>query len=586
MYEEKTEKLKYFIYCRKSSDSEDKQILSLPAQVRELKEFAAKLNLTVIDIYEESMSAFKPGRPKYADMLKRIESGEANGIIVWQPNRIARNSRDGGEFIYLMDLGSIKELKTPSKSYFNTPDDKFFLNFEFSMAKKDSDDKSVNVKRGNREKFFTEKEWAGPAKQGYLNFTDPYTKKTSIVVDPLRFPLLQKAGKLILTGTYSPMLVLRTLNEDWGYRTRKTAKLGGKPMSKTSFYRFLADPYYYGLMVRKEGEIFGNHKKMFTQEEFEKMQFFLGKRRNPHVKKHNNFAFKKLLTCGECGGSITCEEKWQIICPVCKEKFTKGMKSTNCPKCNIPIEEMVNPKVLCYIYYHCTKRVHKNCTQGSIELGKLTKVVDEALGNYEISPRFKDWAIEHLNELNKVETVNRETIRENLKSSYDDCVKKLDNLLQLKIMPQNSDGSVLSDAEYTAQRTPLLSEKESLLEKLNNTDKRIDAWHDISLRAFNFACYARYWFSHGSVQQKTEILNSLGQNLKIFDRTLLIDGQKHWFMIQKGKEDIYTLAKKLEPEKWLGILAQNELPEVLSQSWLGVRDSNPDNWDQNPESCR
>ncbi|KKS03232.1 MAG: hypothetical protein UU55_C0004G0021 [candidate division WWE3 bacterium GW2011_GWC2_41_23] len=570
MYEEKTEKLKYFIYCRKSSDSEDKQILSLPAQVRELKELAVKLGLTVVDVYEESMSAFKPGRPKYADMLRRIEAKEADGIIVWQPNRIARNSRDGGEFIYLMDLGNIKELKTPSKSYFNTPDDKFFLNFEFSMAKKDSDDKSVNVKRGNREKFFTEKEWAGPAKQGYLNYTDPFTKRTCIVADPDRFPLLQKAGKLILSGTYSPMLILLTLNEDWGYLTRKTAKLGGKPMSKTTFYRFLADPYYYGLMVRKEGEIYGNQPRMFTQEEFEKMQIFLGKKKRPHTKKTNHFAFKEILTCGECDGSITCEEKWQIICPTCKEKFTKGIRSNNCPRCMTPIDEMVNPKILCYVYYHCTKRVHKNCTQGSIELKRLTKIVDKELSNYEISPRFKDWAIEHLNELNKDETTDREVVRGNLKVAYDDCVKKLDNLIQLKIMPQNIDGSVLSDEEFAAKRVPLLKEKEQLWEKLNNTDQRIDDWHDLSIRAFNFACYARYWFEHGDLHQKTEILNSLGQNLKIFDRTLLIDGQKHWFMIQKGKEDVYNLAKKLEPEKWLDILAQKELPEVLSKSWLFI----------------
>ena len=184
--------------------------------------------------------------------------------------------------------------------------------------------------------------------------------------------------------------------------------------------------------------------------EHQKMQIFLGKKKRPHTKKTNHFAFKEILTCGECDGSITCEEKWQIICPTCKEKFTKGIRSNNCPRCMTPIDEMVNPKILCYVYYHCTKRVHKNCTQGSIELKRLTKIVDKELSNYEISPRFKDWAIEHLNELNKDETTDREVVRGNLKVAYDDCVKKLDNLIQLKIMPQNIDGSVLSDEEFAA----------------------------------------------------------------------------------------------------------------------------------------
>ncbi|MFA5124322.1 MAG: recombinase family protein [Patescibacteria group bacterium] len=34
--------MKYFIYARKSTEDEDRQILSIEAQITELKEFAAK----------------------------------------------------------------------------------------------------------------------------------------------------------------------------------------------------------------------------------------------------------------------------------------------------------------------------------------------------------------------------------------------------------------------------------------------------------------------------------------------------------------------------------------------------------------
>ena len=57
--------LRVFIYLRKSSDSEDKQIASIPQQRKELTEYAKKLGLNVIDIIEETHSAFHPGRPKY-----------------------------------------------------------------------------------------------------------------------------------------------------------------------------------------------------------------------------------------------------------------------------------------------------------------------------------------------------------------------------------------------------------------------------------------------------------------------------------------------------------------------------------------
>ncbi len=235
---------------------------------------------------------------------------------------------------------------------------------------------------------------------------------------------------------------------------------------------------------------------------------------------------------------------------------------------------MKNPKILHYIHYHCTKKVNKNCSQGSIPLDKLEKQVDTELKRFEISEKFKDWAIEYLNELNDKETNDRELVRSNVKSAYDDCVKKLDNLLKLKISTQNIDGSAISDEEYTAQRKYLLQEKEALMQNMNGTDQRIDRWHELSVKTFNFACYARYHFAHGDLKTKTQILAALGSNLMIKDRNILIDGQKHFFIIEKGKEDLQILAKKFEPIKWLDLLSQTDLPEVFRSSWLGSLGSN------------
>jgi DNA invertase Pin-like site-specific DNA recombinase len=55
--------MKYFLYARKSSESEDRQMLSIEAQIEELKEFAKKNKLEIIEIFTESMSAKQPGRP-------------------------------------------------------------------------------------------------------------------------------------------------------------------------------------------------------------------------------------------------------------------------------------------------------------------------------------------------------------------------------------------------------------------------------------------------------------------------------------------------------------------------------------------
>ena len=559
--------MKYFIYCRKSSESEDKQILSLPAQERELKEFANNYGIRVVDVISESKSAFKTGREGYISMLARIERGEANAVLTWQANRIARNSKDGGDFIYLMDENKIQELKTPYKTFTNSPDDKFFLALEFGIAKKDSDEKSKNVKRGNRQKFLEQKTWIGPAKPGYLNYTDPITKETKIIVDKERLPLIEKAVRLLLTGTYTPMETLRMLNNEWGYRTRKTRKTGAKPMAKSTFYRMLNDTYYYGLMVRREGSVIGTHKTIITKEEFDRIQILLGSKGLPRASKHE-FPYKSVLKCGECESSITAEHKWQIICPECKTKFNRGRSTINCPKCKTPIHEMKNYKLLHYVYYHCTKKAFPNCSQGSITIEKLEKQVKAELKRFEISGKFKDWAIKHLNELNDCEIVDREHIRRSQQMAYDDCVKRIDNLLKLKISPQNTNDDVISEEEYMHRRKALLTEKDDLLANINSTDTRINNWLELSEKTFNFACYARYWFEKGDIKAKTQILATLGSNLTIKGKKLCIGGQKPFYLIERGMDEVNEILEKFEPAKMVDLTMDSPVFSTVSSTWL------------------
>lgn len=191
-----------------------------------------------------------------------------------------------------------------------------------------------------------------------------------------------------------------------------------------------------------------------------------------------------------------------------------------------------------------------------------------ALDKFEIPEIFKDWAIEHLNELNDFETTDREIVRKNAQTAYDNCVVRLDNLLRLKISAQNSDGSVITEEEYVGQRKYLLAEKDALLENLNKTDERQNSWHELSAKTFNFACYAKYWFEHGDLKTKTEILGALGSNLSVFEKKVLIDGYKHFFLIEKSKQDIVEMAKMLEPEKWMDILGRIDVLEPLRPSWL------------------
>ncbi|EKE05612.1 MAG: resolvase protein [uncultured bacterium] len=77
--------MKYIAYVRKSTDEKDKQILSLDQQIAELKEYASKQNLEILDFVCEARTAKTIGRPLFAEMLKRIENGDAQGIVSWHP---------------------------------------------------------------------------------------------------------------------------------------------------------------------------------------------------------------------------------------------------------------------------------------------------------------------------------------------------------------------------------------------------------------------------------------------------------------------------------------------------------------------
>ncbi len=89
--------MRYFLYARKSTNVEDKQVLSIPAQLVELRNLAKRENLEIAEEFMEKRSAKSPGRSVFGDMMARIQKGEAQGIICWKIDRLARNPVDGGQ---------------------------------------------------------------------------------------------------------------------------------------------------------------------------------------------------------------------------------------------------------------------------------------------------------------------------------------------------------------------------------------------------------------------------------------------------------------------------------------------------------
>ena len=50
-------KPKYFLYARKSSEDEERQVMSIEAQLAELADYAKRENIEIIETFTESKSA-------------------------------------------------------------------------------------------------------------------------------------------------------------------------------------------------------------------------------------------------------------------------------------------------------------------------------------------------------------------------------------------------------------------------------------------------------------------------------------------------------------------------------------------------
>ena len=138
----------------------------------------------------------KRGRPVFNEMIKRIKNGEANGLLCWKLNRLARNSFDGGEITDLLQQGTINHIETFDRGYFPN-DNVMYMMMEFGMATQYSKDLSGVVSRGLRKKAIERKWWPlAVLATGYLHYTDPETQKKSIIIDKTRFSTVKELWEL------------------------------------------------------------------------------------------------------------------------------------------------------------------------------------------------------------------------------------------------------------------------------------------------------------------------------------------------------------------------------------------------------
>ena len=259
---------------------------------------------------------------------------------------------------------------------------------------------------------------------------------------------------------------------------------------------------------------------MITEEEYDRIQVILGKKGKPRPRTHI-FAFTGLMRCGECGATITAEDK---------------------------VKHQKNGKVHQYVYYHCTKRLNRNCSQKCVRKEELEKQILMMLERIEIPQGFHQWALDELKNDSKKDSENIKKITEDRQKEYNDCLKKFDAIVDMR-----ANGELTQD-EFLQRKESLLQEREKIKEIMADSDKRVDEWLGKAEKYFNFAKDARANFQNGTLAQKREILYFLGSNLLLKDKILSISIQKPLILIEKMANEVREIHSRLEPV----IIYQNE----------------------------
>lgn len=534
---------KYILYARKSQEADDKQVLSIGSQIDVLNNLIERDNLNIVVKLSESKTAKLIGRPIFNEMIARISNGQADSILVWHPDRLSRNPVDAGTIINLLDLGLLKEVRTPTQTFHNTPTDKFVLNLLLSNAKLENDNKSENVKRGMKRRADLGLYPFSGVPTGYINIIDEQTGIPKTIEDPDRFYLVRKMWDLILSGQYNVPEILNKVNNDWGFRTKKKRKTGGKPLSRSGLYNIFTNYFYYGWYLYNGEWKQSNHKPMITKEEFDKVQMILGRKDRPRPQKHIS-AYSGIFKCGECGFSYTMTEK------------TKYYPKTN--------------NLRKYYYHHCTKknRSHK-CTQQPLTQYLLEKQVVDLLSKIEIHEEFKNWAIEYLKYAHEKEQQDRFVITKNLQNTYNEAQKKIDRLLNAYI-----NGLITDENKFKNKKDELLKEKEIIKQRLESSDYRANKWIEECENSFSFSYNLKKRFQSGSIEVKKQILTTIGSNFIIKNKKIAIGLNKPYFIFKDAKENEEKYLVSLEPVEKLDI--PSEMAHLAKENplWLPRVDSN------------
>ena len=502
--------LVYLIYCRKSSEEDNRQAQSLDTQKTTLLKYAHDNKLDYAYIYEEAKSAKDDNNRHYFDeMLNKIKSGEANAILVQHLDRLSRNRIDTGELIKLFQDGSLKEIRTPYKAN-NTIYDLFSMDYEFINAIHYSARLSIRVKEGIETKL-RKGEFPGPPKLGYITVNKKHTP------DPERIKFIKEIFDLYTTNRLSIEIIADTLF-DKGFTT-----ISGKKVYTSAIARILQEIFYTGKFSYR-GQIYqGVHKPIITEQQFKLANEIRLGRNKPRPQKGIDLLYRGFLKCNYCGCALTGTIKSQK-----------------------------------YSYYFCTNG--KNiCEQHKDYLSEdsLTPKVTNILKNFIVD---KELATKSL-EVYKQQTLRGYEDKIQTKKSLETHAEALNDKLD-KLLDTYLDEKVDSET-YSKKQAKIKQEIKQIQDKISKINKSPKATLE-NMERFKQQCFSLgEVYENGDKEVRKDLLNSVLWNFS------MLNGEIASVQYKQPYKYISEASKSGDFSNWLG--DRDSKPNTWDQNPVSCR---------------
>lgn len=286
--------LRVFLYIRVSTIEQAKEGYSVGAQEERLHAYAKAKNYTVVKTYiDPGYSGSNMNRPALQEMIKQVELGAADLVLVYKLDRLSRSQKDTLFLIEDVFLKNAVDFVSMNESFdTSTPFGRAMIGILSVFAQLEREQIRERTIMGKEERA-KEGKWHGGGGESRTVKGYDYIDG-QLIINEYEAECVKTIFDEYLKGTGLNAIFKLTLK-----------KYPNVVKSETTVRNILLNPIYIG-KIKHKGELFkGEHTPIISVDQFNQAQDLLKKRASTSDPARKKYLLSGLLYCGHCGARMT-----------------------------------------------------------------------------------------------------------------------------------------------------------------------------------------------------------------------------------------------------------------------------------------